>query len=337
TIIYTNPKAEQQIFTRVTDIMPDSPKEIKPHPDGLELGYLTKMLKFTDSRTLQAFLTTDLSRIGAGTAKDICERAALLPKMKPHDISLQQAEKLLKGMRDAKIIAPPTDCISPIGKELLEKGLRKEIKAEFYHSVTRSPSVYRGNPFVIEVAIAYGGELPADGSVNLLRFANRVPLLYQQGACAITECVQKASWRPYGLQQSGNNMPQGPVVIAVHLASVWAPFTSEAKEAVAHYPEIMKEIRLALQECGRVLGSYVRKKRRVHDELKKRGYIEKYIPHIGIALKDLLGLKDTEEKQLCKILEEVLEKTRQSVELEKAEHDDDEERLGLEFDEVNES
>ncbi|MBW2999044.1 DNA topoisomerase VI subunit B, partial [Candidatus Woesearchaeota archaeon] len=201
-----------------------------------------------------------------------------------------------------------------IGAEQLEKGLKKEINAEFYCSVTRPPSVYRGNPFQIEAAIAYGGELSADDTVKLLRFANRVPLLYQQSSCAITESVIDTNWRSYGLQQSRKSLPAGPAVIVLHMASVWAPFTSEAKEAIAHYPEIIKEIKLALQECGRKLAKYVSKKRRVGDELKKRSYIEKYIPHVSAALKDLLELKKIDEEKINKALNILLEHKRGKIE-----------------------
>ena len=309
-IIYTNPKAEQIMFPRVTEEKPKEPKEIKPHPYGVELGILMKMLKWTEYRTLQSFLTNEFSRVGSGTAKHICENAALLPSMKPGRLTRENAEKLIEAIRNTKIIAPPTDCIVPIGAELLEKGLRKEVNAEFYCSSTRPPAVYRGNPFVVEAAIAYGGTLSAENTVKILRFANRVPLLYQQGACSITDSIQKTSWRSYGLQQSGNNIPNGPVVILVHIASVWVPFTSEAKEAIAHYPEIKKEIKLALQECGRKLSSYVSKKRKVKDEFKKRSYIEKYIPHVAEALKELLDLSEVKKGQVEKDLNKLLEKTR---------------------------
>ena len=314
TIIYTSPTAEQIIFLRVTDQKPRKPKVIKPHPYGVELGRLIKMLNVSESRTLQSFLTSEFSRVGNNSAKLICENAALLPKTKPKKISREMAEKLMEGIKKTKLISPPTDCISPIGEELLEKGLRKEINAEFYCTVSRSPSVYRGNPFAIEVGIAYGGDQPADGSITLMRFANRVPLLYQQSACSITKSVTQTKWRSYGLSQSNGSLPQGPVTILVHIASVWVPFTSESKEAVAHYPEIIKEVTLALQEAGRKLGSYVKKKKRVRDELKKRSYIEKYIPHIGSALKELIGLDELEERQVGKLLEVILEKDRGKLE-----------------------
>ncbi len=341
TIIYTNPKAEQIIFPRATEKKPKEPKEIKPHPYGVELGILMKMLKWTEYRTLQGFLTNEFSRVGPGTAKQICENSAILPSTKPKSISRENAEKLIVSIRNTKIVAPPTDCIVPIGSDLLEKGLKKEVNAEFYCSATRPPSVYRGNPFVVEAAIAYGGTLSGDKTVEILRFANRVPLLYQQGACAVTESIQKTSWRNYGLQQSGNNIPVGPAVVLIHIASVWVPFTSEAKEAIAHYSEIKKEIKLALQECGRKLSSYVSKKRKVKDEFKKRSYIEKYIPHVADALKSLLDLTDIKRTQIEKELRNLLEKTRGKLNTmdfdEKANEEYDEEFASIGREERDES
>jgi DNA topoisomerase-6 subunit B len=314
TIIYTNPKAEQVIFPRGTDQLPVEPKEIKPHPYGVELGRLYKMLQFTESRTLQAFLTKEFSKVGPGTAKDICENAALLPTTKPDEMSREQAESLVKGILATKIQNPPNDCLSPIGADSLEKGLRKEINAEFYTTISRPPQVYRGNPFIIEAGIAYGGELAGDDTIKILRYANRVPLLYQQGACAVTKAITSMTWKSYGLQQSRGGLPIGPVAVVVHIASVWVPFTSESKEAIAHYPEIVKELKLALMEAGRQLMKYVSKKHRIKDEYNKRSYIEKYIPHIGEALKEVLKLKDAEVKKVEQALKESLEKHRGELE-----------------------
>jgi len=335
TIIYTNPNAEQKIFARATEKLPVETKEIKPHPYGVELGRMIKMLKLTEARTLQSFLTSEFSRVGSGTAKQICENAFLLPNTKPKTISMEMAEKLVKGIKQTKIISPPTDCISPIGQELVEKGLRKEINAEFYCSVTRQPSVYSGNPFIIEVGLAYGGEQPGDSTANLLRFANRIPLLYQQGACAMFKSVVSTAWRNYGIQQSNGSLPVAPLTIMIHIASVWVPFTSESKEAIAHYPEIIKEIKLALQEAGRKLGSYVKKKKRVGFELKKRGYIEKYISQVGEALKELLGFSEKDEKDVEAMLKEILEKKRgkiEDLEFDKEENTDFDEELALKKD-----
>ena len=303
TIIYTNPKAEQLIFPRATDKLPKEPTEIKPHPYGVELGIMLKMIKATDSRTLQSFLMNEFSRVGSQTAKEICANAGLQTDMKPRELELGHVEKLMEGIKKTKIIAPPTDCVVPIGEELLEKGLRKEVAAEFYTAVTRSPEVYRGIPFVIEVALAYGGQQPADQPVRVLRFANRVPLLYQQSACSSFKSVLQTNWKPYGMQQSGSNAPVGPLTIAIHLASVWPPFTSEAKEAIAHYPEIIKEMKLALQEAGRRLGMYVNKKRRVASERERVNIFESYIPEVADSLAQLSGEnKKVIESQLNQML-----------------------------------
>ena len=314
TIIYTNPEAQQIIFPRVTEELPPEAKEIQPHPYGVELGRLIKMLEVTESRTLQQFLTTEFSRVGPGTAKEICENAALLPSTKPGEVSRDMAEQLLKGIQKTKIIAPPTDCISPIGAELLERGLRKEINAEFYCSASRPPAVYRGNPFVIESSIAYGGEQDAEGSIRMLRFANRVPLLYQQGACAITNAIINTSWKTYGLNQSQGSLPSGPCTIVVHMSSVWVPFTSESKEALAHYPEIIREIKLAIQECGRKLAMFVNKKRRLGEETKKRSYIEKYIPHVAEGIGEIIKLTPAQKKEIEDNLCTILEHTRGELE-----------------------
>ena len=262
TIIYVNPKGEQIIFPRASEELPNQTSEIKPHPYGIELGILMKMLSWTKEKNMKLFLQKEFSRVGSKTANEILEKAFIPSKNKPSRIQRDNAEKLIEAIRSTKIMNPPSNCISPISSSLLEKGLKKEVNAEFYTSVTRPPSVYRGNPFVIEAALAYGGLLSSEGSIKILRFANKVPLLYQQSACAITKSISKTSWRPYGLQQSSNNIPQGPCVILLHIASVWVPFTSEAKEAIAHYPEIIKEIKLALQELGRNLSRYVSKKKK---------------------------------------------------------------------------
>ena len=310
TLVYTNPNAEQVIFPRASKEMPREAKEIKPHPYGVELGRLIKTLSWTKARSLQGFLMTEFSRVGSGTAKHICENASLLPSASPKRMTREMAEKLEHGIKKTKIMNPPADCISPIGAEEFEKGLKKEIKAEFYAAVTRPPSVYRGNPFVVEAGIAYSGEQEAENNIILLRYANRVPLLYQQGACSLTKSVIDTNWRSYGLSQSRGALPVGPCTIILHIASVWVPFTSESKEAIAHYPEIIKEVKLALQECGRKLGQYINKKRRIHAEKKKRSYIETYIPYVADALKSLLELKERDKEKVKKMLKNLLEKQR---------------------------
>jgi DNA topoisomerase-6 subunit B len=158
--------------------------------------------------------------------------------------------------------------------------------------------------------MAYGGDLPADELVDLLRFANRAPLQYQQSACAITKAVLSIDWRSYGLSMAKGALPTGAMALFVHIASVWVPFTSESKEAIAAYPEIMRELRLALQDCGRRLAVHIRAHKRAAEEEKKKSYIDRYIPHIGIALREILGFSEKVEAEVVLNLRDILERSR---------------------------
>jgi len=308
--VYVAPGAPEAIFERTSPELPPEPKEIKPHPHGTELGMLIKMLEHTKAKTVSQFLQTEFSRVSARVADEILGATKLSVRATPGRVSRDAAEDLYQAIQKAKIMAPPTDCLSPIGAEALEGGLRAQVKADFFTAVTRSPAVYRGNPFQVEVALAYGGDLPAEELAELHRFANRVPLLYQQSACAAAKAVIATDWRNYGLSQSKGALPAAPLVIMLHIASVWVPFTSESKEAIAHYPEILKELRLALQDCGRRLGAYLNRRRRDADDARKRAYIEKYIPHVGIALREILGLSAKQETEIVTTLTDTLKRSR---------------------------
>ena len=304
------PRAAAHEFPRVTKEQPPATAEIKPHPHGVELGVLMQMFRDTRARNLRTCLQQDFSRVSARLATEICERAGVRDTRRPAEITREEAERVHTAIGKTKIMAPPTDCIAPIGEALLERALKAEVQADFYATVTRKPTVYRGNPFVVEVGIAWGGALAADEPATMFRFANRVPLQYQQGACAVTRAITATNWKQYQMQQPRGALPVGPMVLIAHIASVWVPFTSESKEAIAHYPEIIKELRIALQECGRRVATHIRKRRREADEAKKRAYIEKYIPQVAVGLQEILGFADKERTRVVKNLTDVLEKSR---------------------------
>lgn len=307
--MYRAPTGETREFPRGTEDLPPETKEIQPHPHGIELGVLMKMLKDTAirgagerSRTLTGFLQNEFSRVSTRVAHEICEAAKLKLNSRPADLDAGQVEKLFQAMQTVKIMAPPTDCLAPIGVRALLSGLLKELKAEFFTATTRDPTVYRGNPFLIECGMAFGGALAADEAARVIRFANRVPLLYQQSACCAFKSVLDVDWRNYGMSQPGGSSPVGPLVVLVHMASVWVPFTSESKEAIADYDEIRKEIKLALQECGRKLASYIRKRRKQKLEGERRSIFERYIPDVSEALASLTGAS---QDRLMKELHEI--------------------------------
>ncbi len=313
-ITYVPPKAEehgdQHVFPRVTDALPPETAEIQPHPYGVELGVLMQMFRDTKARNVRSCLSSDFSRVSSKTALAICQAAGVSESRRPSEIGREEAERIHAAIQKTKLMAPPMDCIAPIGEELIERALRAEVEADFYAAVSRRSTVYRGNPFLIEVGLAYSGALPAEDPITLYRYANRVPLQYQQGACAITKAVTGTDWKSYQLLQPRGALPVGPMLLMVHIASVWVPFTSESKEAIAHYPEIIKEARLGLQECGRRVATFIRKRRREADEAKKRAYIEKYIPQVSIGLQQILELSDAERDRVTASLTEVLERSR---------------------------
>jgi len=242
-------------FERVSQEVIACPVAIQPHPHGIELGQFKRMVAASDQKLLD-FLVENFSRVGKKTAQEMCERAGLKGTLKAGGLSPDQQKALLAAMQEIAVPAPPTSqCLSPIGEELIRRGLDKEFQMDFVAARTRPSSVFSGHPFMVEAAIGYGGKLAADGNAVILRFANRVPLMYQQGACAITECVANVNWKAYNISQQG--LPMGPVLILVHVASTNVPFTSESKDAIAGIPEIEKEIVLALQDLGRELKNFV--------------------------------------------------------------------------------
>ncbi len=310
-IRFVAPKSDPVHYARLSNELPPPAIAIKPHPYGVELGVLIDMMQTSGARNVAAFLSNEFSRMSPKIAQEVLQVAGVSPSTKPGKVTRDQAEAIVKAFPKVKIMRPPTDCLSVVGEDLLIKSLQREIKADFYTAVSRPPTVYRGNPFQVEVAIAYGGpEMSGDEIVQLYRFANRAPLIYQQSACAISYAVMNTAWKSYGIEQSRGALPTAPMIIMAQIASVWVPFTSESKEAVAHYDDIIKELKLAMQECGRRLGVYIRRGQRERDEAKKRSYIEKYIPHIGIALQEILGISEGEKKKVVETLEDTLERSR---------------------------
>ena len=362
TIHYHDPDGGTKTYPRVAEHLPPEPKEIKPHPYGIELGRLVALLKDTPAKTLSAFLSDTFTCVSPSVARRICETAKLSTRANAKRIGRHEADSLYKAIQETKIKAPSTECVVPIGEELILKGLHQVVPAEFYVAATRPPAVYRGNPFVIEVGLAYGGEptahkvtrevleellsqsdsrtlrqflattfeglgfesadrilkqanlktrispgklkkqsieklheamrnvnLSSGQSMNVLRYANRVPLQFQAGACAITQTIMQTNWRAYGLSQSRGSLPNAPVTLMVHMASVWVPFTSESKEAVASYPEIQKELRLGLQAVGRKLGMYVKRRQKVKQEGQRRAVFLRYLGEVATACNRLNG------------------------------------------------
>ena len=292
-ITFKEPDGTEHLFERTSEVLPAKSIEIKPHPQGIELGTLIKIAKNTKSRKLSSFLKSEFSSMGDRTTNAVCEKAQLEKGLDPKKMSREQFLALHKAFKKVKIMAPSTDCLSPIGETLIKRSLKhetQEISPEFIYTASRPTSVFSGSPFQIEVGIVYGGSLPKDKSVRLLRFANRVPLLYQQGDCVSTAAISSIDWRRYGFDQSsGKGIPSGPAIFFTNMSSTLIPFTSESKEAIADIPEIESEIKLAFRECARKVQSHIHKEVKRVKTREKFDLITKILPEIAKKSSDMLG------------------------------------------------
>jgi len=293
-LVFVEPDGTRITFERAAQEMPPVSKETLPHPYGLELGELGYLLKATKRPTLAEFLRKDLAGVGPRAAKEVFERSRLRASQAPASVLGEDQESLLAALHEVPLVTPSAECLSPIGALLIKRGLRNvlgELRPEFYAPpVSRPPKVRGGFPFMVEVGLVYGGGLPPDQPMQILRFANRVPLLFQQGACAITNAIATLDWRRYGLEQKGGaGIPTGPAVVLVHVASTKIPFTSEAKEAVAEDPEIDKELTLALQAAARHLKSHISRKSRRAFASDKFEIIQRILPKLAEKTSHLVG------------------------------------------------
>ena len=298
-ILFIDPDGEKHHWQRVTERLPGRVEAIKPHPNGIELGQLQRLCSESSESRMTTFLRRTFSGVSGRAAKELCEVSELEEKLKPKTLNPQQVralleafqgERLLKG-KPVKLLNPPTSCLSPIEELLIKKGLSKTIDSKFVTTMTRAPSVTQGNPFQVEVGLIFGDGMAADKPVEILRFANRVPLMYQQGGCLLTKAIESVDWRQYGLDQAGGRgVPKGPAAILVHLASTNVQFTSEAKEALSDNETVMEEARKAMLEMGRGLRKHLEKQKKMGKTKEKFELINDIIPAIAEKSAALLEL-----------------------------------------------
>ena len=298
-ILFIDPDGQEHHWPRVTEKLPGRVEAIKPHPNGIELGQLQRLCGESSESRMTTFLRRNFSGVSGRAAKELCQVAELEEKLKPKSMKADQiralleafqGERMLRG-KPIKLLNPPTSCLSPIEELLIKKGLSKTIDSKFVTTMTRAPSVTQGNPFQIEVGLIFGEGMAADKPVEILRFANRVPLMYQQGGCLLTKAIESVDWRQYGLDQAGGRgVPKGPAAILVHLASTNVQFTSEAKEALSDNEVVMEEGRKAMLEMGRGLRKHLEKKKKMGKTREKFELINDIIPAIAEKAASLLEL-----------------------------------------------
>ena len=317
-LTFVDPKGRLYKFTRATKEIPEPPKETLPHPYGVDVELLQRLIHMSPHKNMLDFLKNHFHRVGDITAKKFlifsglnyafcnkhgnlspqeikwdrgrlyCPRcskeAKLSPFKNPKKLSHEEIVRLMQNLKKFKEFLPPdASCLSPLGEELLKAGILKELKPEYLVVNQRKPSTYAGHPFIIEMGIAYGGEIPKKGSFLIYRFANKIPLLYDEASDVSFRVINSMNWRRYKVS------PDMPIAIVVHICSTKVPYKTVGKEFIADRPEVRREVANALREVGRQLQHFLSKREHVDKERRRLSIFAKYLPKIAQFSSTLAG------------------------------------------------
>ena len=331
-ISFRDPSGQKIKFKRTVSKVPERAKVVKPHPKGVSVDEIVTLAKYTESKKVVSFLKKDFDRMGQKSVEAIARKVDFDLNKDPRKITWDEAEQIIKAFKEVSFIAPSGESLRPIGEKQIENSLKSIVEPEFLTVLTRKPQVYAGGfPFQVEVSVSYGGKAGRTVSgpegmekrLEIMRFANRAPLLFDAGNCAITKAVHSIDWKRYDIK----DIDRAPVTVLVNFISVHIPYTSAGKQAIADEDEVIEEIRLALMQTGRKAGRYISGKRREKEKQMKRELFYKYIPEVVAALNKLTGSnKDQLKKNLEKM---VLNKLRleDALEVEEMNGNDKEENV----------
>ena len=307
-ISFRDPSGQKIKFKRTVNKVPERAKVVKPHPKGVSVDEIVTLAKYTDSKKVVSFLKKDFDRMGQKSVEAIGRKVDFDLHKDPRKITWDEAEQIIKAFKEVSFIAPSGESLRPIGEKQIENSLKSIVEPEFLTVLTRKPQVYAGGfPFQVEVSVSYGGKAGRTVSgpegmekrLEIMRFANRAPLLFDAGNCAITKAVHSIDWKRYDIK----DIDRAPVTVLVNFISVHIPYTSAGKQAIADEDEVIEEIRLALMQTGRKAGRYISGKRREKEKQMKRELFYKYIPEVVAALNKLTGSnKDKLKKNLEKMV-----------------------------------
>ena len=298
-IVFRDPEDAVIYFEGSIGKLPVPPREVRPHPKGVDMEMLKMMLSSTKAETLKEFLVKEFQSVGEVTALRILSEAGLDPSLSPRGLDPSGVERLVKAIKSDRRIKPPRgDHLSFVGPEIIEAGLRSVLRPEFVSAVSRKPSVHGGHAFIVEAGIAYGGDIQPSDRPMLYRYANKIPLLYDEGSDVARKVVDSIDWGNYGV-----SFP-APLAVLVHICSTKIPYKGVGKESVADVPEVQREIELAVREVGRRLRRYLTRKRREREEAERAVAIVKYIPEVVASLKRIVSdlREDMLERELLKMV-----------------------------------
>jgi DNA topoisomerase-6 subunit B len=292
-ITFTDPDGNEKTFERSIEEPSRQSRPIKPHPYGLEIGELLTLCSEGSYKSILELFVNEFSRISVNSAKEIIQRANINPETALTDISRTNAEAIIDSIGQTKLMPPSAECLSPISEQFIRLGMLSvygDERPSFYGRPISGPvKIHKGNPFSVEVGMVYGGDLAAEQPARIIRYANKVPLLFQPGSCAITQAVSDLDWRQYGMEQKqGKGVPYGPAIILIHVFGPKIPYVSESKEAIAPISEIMEEIKSVLKSEMRQLRRFNNRQERNKKMGEKFKLVSKVIPEIARKCSEIL-------------------------------------------------
>lgn len=314
-IKFRDPTGQIFIFDRATDIIPPLPKEVLPHPRGVTADDLIFMAKHTDKRRFRSLLTSSLSRMSTKRVNEIEKETGIDLNKRPKDMTWEEAERIVELFTRMDFMAPPTSGLIPIGKEQIENGMREILNPEFISTTTRKPKTYRGGvAFVIEAGISYGGGsgrlIGEQKKSEIMRFANRVPLTFDQGSCAITEALKSIDWKRYGIKDLENS----PITVFVNIVSTQVPYLSTGKQSISPEPEILHEVRQATMKIARSLQKYIRAQKAAKEAALRSKIFESLVP---VIIREAAVLAETDVPEYDSVLAKVTRRAKfENLELE---------------------
>ncbi len=319
TILFVDPDGVLYYFTRSIKKLPPPPTEVQPHPVGVDVERVTRIIGETKTRDMVTFMRTHFHRVGPKTAQKFLKSVGIPENTDPKSLTATQIVELVRKMKTfGEFLPPDAKCLSPLGEELLKSGIEKELKPDFVAVTQRPPSSYGGHPFIVEVGIAYGGEVPRKENIVLYRYANRIPLLYDEYKDVSAKVIRSIPWSRYKIK------PGMPIAVFVHIVSTKLPFKTAGKEFIADRPEIEVEIRRGIMECARQLMRYLQRKERIAREKQRINIYEKYLP---LIVRDIAALAEQREiPDYGKLIEKskILIKEAEKTEKEEAEAEEEE-------------
>ncbi|MGY5872126.1 MAG: DNA topoisomerase VI subunit B [Candidatus Thorarchaeota archaeon] len=280
-LFFETPDEEVIKYDRVIEAIPKPSVESKPHPKGIDVEMLKSMIASTRKRTLKSFLMGSFQRVGGTIAEDFLSSIGLDPSRVPESMEQEELVSMMNAMEKySKFLPPSAKTLSPVGTDVLRAGVQR-LAPEFVIFRQRAPSVYEGHPFIVETGVAYGGQLSP--GANVIRFANRIPLLYDERSDVSYRVVRDLKLKSYGLRQ------EDPLTFMMHICSTKIPYKTIGKEYIADVDAVRKEIDLGFKDCLRELSKNLRSRNRAKVHQKREYRLSAYYRFTAETLSNATG------------------------------------------------